>query len=187
MLHPEHSRATRSGAERMAVALIALLFVGQSEARCLNRANTSVPESTPTANFTINADGTVTAPMTGLMWKRCLEGQTLSAGACTGAPTIYVWTDALAAARASTFAGHDDWRLPNAKELFSIVEDRCGAPALNADLFPLSAIYGVWSSTPTAIYNANYFADVWYMSLDGFVEVVSPNQEIHALLVRDLP
>lgn len=180
-------RFPKGGAARLAVVVVAMLLGGYSQARCINRANTSVPESTPTSKYTVNADGTVTAPTTRLMWKRCLEGQTLSGGVCSGVPTYYVWADALAAANSSEFAGHDDWRLPNPKELFSIVEDRCGAPVLNADLFPISGIFGVWSSTPMGIGYDDFLGWIWMMSLEGFVEVTSSIQEIQVLLVRDVP
>ena len=98
----------------------------------------NVVEATPTADFTANSDGTVFHLKTGLMWKRCAEG--LSGAACgTGTATQMTWANALAAAVAANsanFAGHSDWRLPNIKELSSIVET-CGSnPAINTALFP---------------------------------------------------
>lgn len=179
--------ASSGGVARLAVFAFAVLLAGQSEARCLNRANTSLPESTPTSHFIVHPDGTLTAPRTGLMWKRCLEGQTLSGELCSGAPTNYTWADGLDAAQSASFAGHDDWRIPNAKELFSIFEDRCSAPALNADLFPISGIFGIWTATPAAVYYNNFFGGIWFISFNGFMETNSPNQEIQVLLVRDVP
>jgi len=61
-------------------------------------------------NFVDNSDGTITDLSTGLMWQKNDNGDTLN------------WVDALAYAENLTLAGHDDWRLPNAKELQSIVD-----------------------------------------------------------------
>jgi hypothetical protein len=61
-------------------------------------------------DFVDNGDGTITDLATGLMWMQEDSG------------TGYDWEGALAYAEGLTFAGHDDWRLPNAKELQSIVD-----------------------------------------------------------------
>lgn len=169
------------------MSALASLLAGYSEATCLNRENTSVPESTPTSSYTVLPDGTLTAPATGLMWKRCLEGQTLVDGVCEGTPTTYTWADALGAAHAVSFAGHSDWRLPNPKELLTIFEDRCAAPGLNADLFPISGAFGIWTATPTALVSQDLFDEAWLFANDGALTRTSKNQEIAVLLVRILP
>lgn len=61
-------------------------------------------------DFVGNGDGTITDLATGLMWQQADSGAGLD------------WEDALAYAENLTLAGHDDWRLPNAKELQSIVD-----------------------------------------------------------------
>jgi hypothetical protein len=97
--------------------------------------NANVVESTPSADFTDNGNGTVTHAKTGLMWKQCAEG--LSGATCaTGAATETTWSNALAAAENSSFAGFTDWRLPNLKELHSIVETCGNNPAINQNMFP---------------------------------------------------
>ena len=121
------------------------------------------------------------------MWMRCLVGQTLSNGACTGTSSIFTWADALNAAKAQTFAGHNDWRLPNIKELLSIMEDRCYAPSLNADLFPISHLYIAWSSTPSAVNLAGMFYDAWSVDGNGYINQVTKYQTLNILLVRDAP
>ncbi len=60
--------------------------------------------------FKDNGDGTVTDHATGLMWMKQDSGREMS------------WKDALAYAEQSTYANYDDWRLPNIKELQSIVD-----------------------------------------------------------------
>jgi hypothetical protein len=60
--------------------------------------------------FIDNGDGTVTDQATGLMWMQQDSGAGMT------------WQDALAWAEAAQTAGHGDWRLPNAKELQSILD-----------------------------------------------------------------
>ena len=61
-------------------------------------------------DFVDNGDGTLTDRATGLMWAKA------------DSPKPMNWPDALAHAEAFSLAGHDDWRLPNVKELHSIVD-----------------------------------------------------------------
>jgi hypothetical protein len=163
------------------------LFLQDARATCINVENTSVPLSTPTSSFTVAADGTALAPKTKLMWMRCLLGQTLTSGLCTGTASTFTWADALNAAKAQTFAGYNDWRLPNVKELLSILEDRCWTPALNADVFPIPQLFGAWSTTPSAVNLANLFDNAWVVDGNGYVIQVSKNQTVNVLLVRDAP
>ena len=60
--------------------------------------------------FVDNKDGTVTDTATGLMWTREDSGSPMD------------WEHALQYAEGLKVAGHEDWRLPNAKELQSIVD-----------------------------------------------------------------
>lgn len=194
MQHRRNSSFAMAGSfAGLSVSALASLLAGYAEATCLGRENTSVPESTPTSSHTVHPDGTLTAPATGLMWKRCLEGQTLVDGVCGGTPTFYTWADALGAAQAASFAGHGDWRLPNPKELLTIIEDKCAAPGLNADLFPITGdfgvfgTFGIWTATPTALFAQDTFYLVWVLFSDGVVLATSNLQDLPALLVRDLP
>lgn len=107
--------------------------------------------STPISRFTNNNDGTVSDSITGLTWKRCSEG--LSGALCeSGTPATYTWQEALKTGAGSTFAGKNDWRLPNIKELATIVERQCTMPAINEIIFPATPTMSFWSSTP---YDAN--------------------------------
>ena len=60
--------------------------------------------------FVDNGDGTVTDLATGLMWQQADDGNARN------------WQEALAYADGLNLAGYDDWRLPSAKELQSIVD-----------------------------------------------------------------
>ncbi len=127
--------------------IISLFSSGQLHALCAAaNANTFVPEATPTSAFTDHLNGTVTHTLTGLMWKQCAQGMS-GAGCVVGTPLTMTWADALTAAVSDTTAGYDDWRLPNAKELDSIVETCGRAPAINQTIFPRTQSAQHWSST----------------------------------------
>jgi len=98
---------------------------------------------------TDNGDGTVTEPRSGLMWDRCALGQD-AANACAGDATFSNWQDALVAVRTSNtqhWRGHDDWRLPNVKELATLVDAARHRPAIDTATFPNTAASAYWSST----------------------------------------
>ncbi|MCI5218762.1 MAG: DUF1566 domain-containing protein [Candidatus Electrothrix sp. LOE2] len=128
--------------------------------------SSNMPASTPDSQLTDNNDGTVTDTKTGLMWKQCSEGQTFSIGSCNGSASTFTWQAALqqpgTVNDAGGFAGHTDWRLPNIKELRSIVEEQCSSPAINATRFPNTPSSYVWSGSPYAG-NSVY---AWYVSFD---------------------
>jgi hypothetical protein len=112
--------------------------------------NPSIRHSAPDSRYVVSAvKGTVLDKQTGLTWKRCVEGR--SGTDCgVGAETYLYWVSALNRAAASDFAGYQDWRLPNRKELESLVEVACYGPALNANVFPNDPSSWVWSSSPYA-------------------------------------
>lgn len=62
--------------------------------------------------FKDNGDGTITDEATGLMWQKADSGKGMN------------WKDAFAYAENLALGGKSDWRLPNAKELQSIVDYR---------------------------------------------------------------
>ncbi|MGD7653373.1 MAG: DUF1566 domain-containing protein [Verrucomicrobiales bacterium] len=71
-------------------------------------------------NFIDNGDGTITDLATGLMWLQDDSGAYPSAGS-RGNGTLD-WVEALDWAENLTHAGYDDWTLPDAKQLHTIVD-----------------------------------------------------------------
>ena len=97
-----------------------------------------------------NADGTLHDSGTGLTWDRCVLGQSWSASmnGCVGTPETLSWSAAHVRANGANFFGLTYWRVPNVKELESIVDRRCSSPALNPDFFRENKETLTWSSTP---------------------------------------
>jgi hypothetical protein len=105
---------------------------------------------TGAARYVDNGDGTVVDNCTGLMWHQ--DTADISGdGAITGDPfptgDRALWRDVLAYSEDLTFAGHEDWRLPNIRELQSIIDYGNHSPAIDTDFFVDTVQNKVWSST----------------------------------------
>lgn len=125
--------------------------------------------------------GTVTDTRTGLMWKTCVEGQSWDGATCSGTANRHTWATALEQAEASTFAGYEDWRLPNIKELRSLVESCRRHPAINDTAFPNTPQSAVWSGSPFAYYSGL----AWFVDFgDGYAYYYSLNRNYRVRLVR---
>ncbi|MBI1906989.1 MAG: DUF1566 domain-containing protein [Rhodocyclales bacterium] len=110
----------------------------------------AIPPVNPDSAYTDYGDGTVIHKPTGLMWKRCSEGQTWSGATCTGTASTHTWQAALDLAEAHDFAGRGGWRLPNINELRSLVEECRAYPAINNTIFPAPPNDDFWSGSPYA-------------------------------------
>ncbi|GDY24280.1 DUF1566 domain-containing protein [Agarivorans sp. Toyoura001] len=123
--------------------------------------------------FVDNVDGTITDNATGLMWAQADSGYGMN------------WQSALAYAEESYLAGFTDWRLPNIKELQSIVdyskspsaEDEANlGPAIDSEFFEITVLtsdvtntstdYGYFWSSTSAYFGGDsldyYYA--WYVA-----------------------
>lgn len=150
-------------------AFVGLLFTMQVQAVCTAaNPNANVVEDTPTADFSDNGGGSVTHSLTGLMWKQCSEGLS-GAGCATGAATVMNWSGALAMATSDSTASYSDWRLPNQRELLSIVET-CGyIPAINQTLFPNTPASKFWSASSYVPFPSH----AWYVNFDKGSDLAS--------------
>ncbi len=77
-----------------------------------------------------NGDGTITDLNTGLMWEKKSDDGTIH-----DQHNVYTWDEAfavhVATLNSSTFAGHTDWRVPNRKELESILDLETFSPPVD--------------------------------------------------------
>lgn len=142
----------------------------------------SIRATAPASRFIDNGNGTVTDQASGLQWKRCAEGQTWSGGTCTGTVTTHNWQQALQLADAASYAGHSDWRLPNIKEISSIVERACYSPAIDQSVFPATPTNQYfWSASPYAGNSGDAWSVYFY---DGAVAYITKTDKRHVRLVR---
>jgi hypothetical protein len=152
-----------------------------------------IEKSTPSADFSVHNDGTVTHHRTGLMWKSCVEGKEWAAetGTCTENSGNYTWKAALALpASVNTnggYAGHTDWRLPNIKELQTIVDYACYNPAINVVIFPETPSgdnHYHWSSSPAISESSK----AWTLRfVQGIFYTRDRSEQNPVRLVRDAP
>jgi hypothetical protein len=117
-----------------------------------------------TSVFMDNGDGTITDSAAGLMWEQKTDD-----GGANDKDNIYTWEEALdwvASLNQSNYLGYDDWRLPNVKELQSIV-DYSTTPAIDLGFFPNTQSDAYWASS-TLESNPTY---AWVVGFDfGYVD-----------------
>ncbi|WP_339137956.1 MAG: DUF1566 domain-containing protein [Candidatus Electrothrix sp. GW3-4] len=160
---------------RLFILIVSLLLIatGSAFAGC-----DDFPASTPTSQFTVDSTNkTVVDTKTGLMWRQCLEGDP----ACSGSVPAYDFTGAVgrvAIANSGSFAGFSDWRLPNIKELQSIVEEQCNNPAINLTVFPgtPATAQGLTNSPGyEKWWTINFTTGSMLTALSGYVRLVRDN------------
>ncbi len=121
--------------------------------------NDTIPKTAPDSAFSVD-NGLVTDNRTGLMWRQCSEGQ--SGVDCSEGDrdsSFFTWQEALEhvkSVNSNSGDGYSDWRLPNKKELETIIENSCVAPSINENffyMFPSRSFYAdarYWTSTTLA-------------------------------------
>lgn len=169
-----------NSAKRSLTPLLVCLSLCIGAAHSVTCQNNLLP-SNPDVVYVINNNGTVTDNRTGLMWKVCGEGQTWSAGACIGTAGTFTWAPAIAQAEASSFASYSDWRLPNLKELRSLVEECRTNVSINDVVFPSTASNNFWSASPYT----GVSAGAWVVSFStGYSNLSNRNASYYVRLVR---
>ena len=121
-------------------------------------------------------DGTVTDTCTGLMWQKGDNGG-----------TTFSWCLALDHCETTLegFAGHNNWRLPNARELHSILNYGRQGPVLDAVFDPLAVSTHFWSST--SIIGNEGRAVSWDLYV-GSTSAASKSEDLRNVrAVRDTP
>lgn len=127
--------------------------------------------------YSYSGDGSqVTDSKTGLVWQRCVAGMSWSGTTCTGTATTYTHEAALAYAKTQT-----GWKLPNVKELGSIVDRTRSNPAIDITAFPATPAGYTWSASPFA----GGSNSAWYVYFnDGLVVSNGRDYTYYVRLVR---
>jgi len=121
--------------------------------------------------FVDNGDGTVTDNCTGLMWQKDYY--------------VYSWQEALQYCDALDFAGYTDWRLPNIRELHSIIDYGRYDPATDPVFGPINDLFDFFWSSSTNDSNPIYAWGVYFWF--GSVYCEDKNEEYIVRAVRSLP
>jgi hypothetical protein len=141
------------------ILMVLLHFPIMAEQVCKD----SITASTHDSNFIVNG-GEVTDTTTGLIWQKCSLGQ-FGSNCEPSSPYFYTkWTNALLAAQAHSQQTGLPWRLPNVRELRSIVEERCYQPAINLSIFPNTPSWGYWTASPSATRDSDW---AWGVRFDN--------------------
>ncbi len=149
--------------QKYVVGLVALLspfvMANAGEDNVCQSSFIAMPASTPTAQFdpvesTISLqDELIVDNKTGLMWLRCTYGFEWDGAnfTCTdNQGSAVTWKGALdevASANIGNLHSYSDWRLPNIKELASLVERKCTSLTINKNVFPGTGAVPYWSNT----------------------------------------
>ncbi len=131
-------------------AYLGLFAFAGLTANALAACDASVQIRSVDDRFEVKAAGVVRDSQTGLSWQRCPLGQSWSdeAASCTGEATQYTWFEAM------QISTNDDWRVPNKKELVSIVAYDCSAPAWSEAAFGSQSVGVFWSATPLPYFSS---------------------------------
>lgn len=121
-------------------------------------------------DYSNHNDGTVTDNNTSLMWQQVNDNIDRN------------WDTAMTYCENLSLAEYNDWRLPNVKELESIVDESRYNPSVDTTVFPNTFIdYFYWSST-TYVYNSGM---AWYVAFYyGEVGSAQKSYNVHVRCVR---
>ncbi len=109
----------------------------------------------PNPRFTDHSNGTVTDNLTGLMWVKAPHSLPGNSGTMT-------WNNAIDFCNVLSFAGHSDWRLPNVRELQSLIDYGRSWPALPSG-HPFTGVQSDWYWSSSTI--ADFTGYAWRVYL----------------------
>jgi hypothetical protein len=173
-------------------------FPATGQTTCWNGAGTLIPcagtgqdgdiRAGAVLSYTDNGDGTITDNNTGRMWAKKSDD-----GSIHDKDTTYTWENAfavhIAGLNAAGFAGHTDWRLPNVRELQSIVNYEtfpAVPPAFNTGCVPGCTVLPCSCTAATLHWSSSTFAgfaaSAWFVNV--FDGAVLADNKPRALRVR---
>lgn len=142
-------------------SLTANSLTGAKHVRCVN--GDEIPLK---RKFEYNLDGTITSKDTFFVWYQD-ENEPM------------VWEDAISFCENLDFAQSSEWKLPNIKELQTLIDYKKFNPAVDDEFFPGVMPSEYWSSTPTSEFSAlfvNFF--------DGVVSMFNKDALLYPRCIR---
>lgn len=117
---------------------------------------------------------------TGLMW---ITNPMKDAG--FNKPGVSTWEVAISSCEALNYAGYTDWRLPNVRELVSIVDYGVASPSINSNFFPDTPVSGMYWTATTYVPDTT---KAWYVLFNaGSLGGVSKTGSNYVRCVRGGP
>jgi len=143
----------------------------------------TITATTPNERFDLSSSGIVIDKQTKLVWSRCTAGKTLEGNSCVGTSAAKSWKKALEYAAEASLDNKTNWRIPNIKELNSLVESACTDLAINSFIFPDIDYNRYWTSTPRVSTSQR----VWFVTFQGHSSrgFDYKNNEYSVLIVHD--
>jgi hypothetical protein len=136
--------------------------------------------STPKKYIVSDNQQEVLDTQTGLIWRRCVEGMKWNGTTCSGSPFYGMFQEVLERAVNQAHLTGKPWRVPNIKELSSLVDSTQSNISIDAVIFPATLNDQFWSSSSYAMdaffgwmthfyYGASYYS---YSEDTGAVRLV---------------
>lgn len=146
---------------RFVLLLSGLLCAGlvQASQACF----ADISASTVNEDFTALPGGLVLQQSRGLIWQRCLYGQSWNHAEqrCDGSAIRLTWQEALQQSRSMSETALA-WRVPDVKEAMSLIERQCVDPAIRLSVFPNANSENIWTSTTVQAMPAEAWAIAMY-------------------------
>lgn len=140
----------------------------------------------PSEDFFDNLDGTVIQMATGLMWQKCMKGQTYSSvgNNCKGIAREYLPSQVANEA----LAGYNDWRVPTIEEWINFADYTKRRPAINSTLFLGTPLLTYDTYLMSSSVYAPYPSVIWtFGSSDGEIQIGIKDYGRYVRLVRTIP
>jgi hypothetical protein len=138
---------------------------------CAGTGQDGAVQAGATASYTDNGDGTITDHVTGLMWEKLSDDTSIH-----DKDNTYSGVSGSVAKAASlngmAFAGHSDWRLPNRRELMSIVD----YGHMNPAVLP---VFNTGCSAGCSVLSCSCTKNFVYTSSSSYLEYTPANWKIN--------